>query len=67
MEFVPAFITDETQTSDATSNNGLDINGNSVKTMTLFCFSKDALPLDAQSPTVKYGNSNLRSIVRLVD
>lgn len=66
VEFVAAFITDETQTTAATADNGLQINGNSVKTLTLFTFNRDALPLDARSPTVEY-DENLRSTVRLVD
>jgi hypothetical protein len=66
VEFVAAFITDETQTTAATSDNGIKTNGNSVKVLTLFCFNKEALPLDAQSPTVEYHES-LKSIVRLVD
>ena len=67
LEFVPAFITDETQTTAATADNGVEISGNSVKALTLFCFNKEALPLNAQSPTVTYGSTRLRSIVRLVD
>ena len=68
LEFVPAFITDETQTAGASANNGLQVNGNSVKTMNVFVLSKDALPLDFRAPTVNYNpNGLLRSIVRLVD
>ena len=66
LEFVPAFITDETQSTSASSDNGIQVNGNSVKTLTVFCFNKEALPLSAQSPTVTYGE-HLRSVVRLVD
>ncbi len=41
-DFVPAFITDETTTSEATVNavNGLEINGNSVKVLHVFVFNK---------------------------
>jgi Flp pilus assembly protein TadG len=66
VEFVAAFITDETQTSPASAVNGLETNGNSVTVLTLFCFNKKALPLNAQSPTVTY-SENLPSTVRLVD
>jgi hypothetical protein len=66
VEFVAAFITDETQTTAATADNGLETNGNSVKVLTLFCFNKAALPNNAQSPTVTY-SEYLKSIVRLVD
>ena len=67
LEFIPAFITDETQSATASSDNGLEVNGNSVKVLTVFCFNKEALPLSAQSPTVTYASERLRSIVRLVD
>jgi hypothetical protein len=66
MEFVPGFITDETQTSGATPDNGVVVQGSSVSKLTIFCFNKEALPVDARSGTVSY-NVNLRSIVRLVD
>lgn len=66
MEFVAAFITDETQTTPATAANGLETSGNSVKLLTLFCFNKEALPQNSQSPTVTYSEM-LRSAVRLVD
>ena len=65
LEFVPAFVTDETQATAATSDNGLEISGNSVKVFHVFCFNKDALPLNARTPTTTYGPA-LRSVVRLV-
>jgi Flp pilus assembly protein TadG len=43
-QFVPGFITDETQTTPATSDNGLVIDGNSVKVLKVFTFNRDALP-----------------------
>jgi hypothetical protein len=67
LEFVPAFITDETQSAGPSADNGLQVNGNSVKVMSVFVFNKDALPLPAQSPSVKYNGTLLRSIVRLVN
>ena len=66
LEFVPAFITDETQTAGPSVHNGLEVNGSSVKVMSVFVFDKDALPLDFRAPTVTYGPL-LRSIVRLVN
>jgi len=66
VEFVAAFITDETQTTPATANNGLETSGNKVSVLTLFCFNKEALPQNAQSPTVTY-SPMLKSAVRLVD
>lgn len=66
LEFVPGFITDETQTTPATSANGLQINGNSVKALQTFIFNKDALPIDEQSPTIDYDPVVGGSIVRLI-
>lgn len=65
LDFVAGFITDETQTTAATGQNGLDINGNSVKVMRVFTFNKDALPVEMRSPTIEYTPSG-QSIVRLV-
>lgn len=67
LDFVPAFITDETQTTSASAANGLDINGNSVQTLHVFTFSKDALPIDEQSTSIDYQPLMHQSIVRLVD
>lgn len=72
-EFVPAFITDETQVStasytDATSNNGLVLNGSGqVTSIQVFVFNKQALPIDEQSPTVAFRNDLGQKIGRLVD
>lgn len=65
-DFAPAFITDETQTSAATPSNGLDINGNSVKTLQIFVFNKAALPFDERSPTVDFDEGLNAPAVRLV-
>lgn len=66
LEFVPAFITDETQTTPATAANGLEVNGNSVSVLHTFTFSKAALPIDEQSPTIDYDPVVGGSIVRLI-
>lgn len=77
LDFAPAFITDETQVNDAgaqvgsdnsnaTAANGLQVSGNSVKSMQVFVFNKAALPLDAQTPTVAYSDTYGDSVVRLV-
>jgi hypothetical protein len=66
VDFVPAFITDETQTVPATTTNGLQINGNSVKVIRLFAFNKDALPIDEGSPDADYVETLDRPIVRLI-
>lgn len=65
LDFVAGFITDETQTTAATDQNGLDINGNAVNVMRVFTFNKNALPVEMRSPTIKYQPSG-QSIVRLV-
>jgi hypothetical protein len=66
-DFVPAFITDETQSTAATAANGLDLNGNSVQTLRVYTFNKDALPIDEQSYSVDYDVAVHQSIVRLVN
>ena len=66
-EFVPAFITDETQTTAATAANGTDINGNSVKVLRVFVFNKDALSADAQHNSVHYNPNIGQAVVRLID
>lgn len=66
LDFVPGFLTDETQSSAASASNGLAINGNSVKALQVFVFDKAALPVDAQAPTVAYDADLGPSIVRLV-
>ena len=64
--FVPGFITDETQTTEATSSNGLDLDGNSVKVLHVFTFNRDALPPLEDSRTTDYNASMGGAIVRLV-
>jgi hypothetical protein len=64
--FVPGFITDETQTSGATSSNGLELDGNSVKVLHVFTFNRDALPPLEDSRTTDYNASMGGAIVRLV-
>lgn len=64
--FVPGFITDETQTTGATSANGLEIDGNSVKVLHVFTFNRDALPPLEDSRTTDYSASMGGAIVRLV-
>lgn len=66
VDYVPAFITDETQTAPASAENGLEVDGNSVKVIRLFAFNKAALPPNYQSPDVDYdptlGSGNVRLI-----
>lgn len=54
IDFRPAFITDETATTAATSDNGVTIANNDVKTMKVFFFSYWALPQGAPGPMIDY-------------
>lgn len=69
-QFVPGFITEETQTTgpnDAAGHiNGLTISGNSVKVMSVFTFNRDALPPVEDADTVPYDPTMGGAIVRLV-
>lgn len=65
-QFVPGFITDETQTVAATETNGLEIDGNSVKVLHVFTFNRDALAPIESSETVDYDADIGGGIVRLV-
>jgi len=65
-EFVPGFITDETQTTAATSGNGLEINGNSVSVLHVFTFNRDAIAPRENSTSVTYSPDAGGGIVRLV-
>ncbi|GAA1476050.1 hypothetical protein GCM10009623_04960 [Nocardioides aestuarii] len=66
VEYLPAFITDESTTTAATSNNGLEINGNSVSKLRMFVFNPEALGPDQQSPDIDYdpvlGVANVRLV-----
>jgi len=64
--FVPGFVTDETQTTSATSDNGLEIDGNSVKVLHVFTFNRDALPPLEASHTTEYNPAVGGATVRLV-
>ncbi|VXB77845.1 hypothetical protein [Nocardioides sp. AX2bis] len=69
LDFVPAFITSETTTVNGASTpaeNGVEVNGNSVKVIRLFAFNKDALPVAERSPTTSYRPELGRPLVRLV-
>jgi Flp pilus assembly protein TadG len=65
-QFVPGFITDETQTTGATSTNGLEINGNSISVLHIYTFNSSALPPIENSDTVDYNPDIGGAIVRLV-
>ena len=65
-QFVPGFITDETQTTAPTLANGLEINGNSVSVLKVFTFNRAALPTIETSDTTNYSPSVGGGIVRLV-
>jgi hypothetical protein len=70
--FVPAFLTDETRTSsksstDASSNNGIVLNGGGtqIQSIQLFAFNVAALPVNPNADTVDYQGG--RGVVRLID
>jgi hypothetical protein len=69
-QFVPGFITQETQSSGPVDGsgkiNGLEINGNSVKVLYVFTFNREALSPDEVSDTTEYDPSVGGAIVRLV-
>jgi hypothetical protein len=65
-QFVPGFITDETQTTPATSDNGLVINGNSVSVLKVFTFNRDALPPLEDAGTTEFDPTLGGAVVRLV-
>lgn len=54
IDFRPAFITDETATTPATTDNGVTIANNDVKTMKVFFFNYWALPQGAPGPLIDY-------------
>jgi hypothetical protein len=54
VDFRPAFITDETPTTAATTDNGVTIANNDVKTMKVFFFSYWALPHGTPGPLIDY-------------
>lgn len=69
-QFVPGFITEETQSAgpadDSGHVNGLDINGNSVQVLHVFTFNRDALSPDEVSDTTVFDPAAGGAIVRLV-
>jgi hypothetical protein len=67
VDYLPAFITDEDQVPTAASaDNGLELQGNSVKVIRMFVFNKDALGPDQQSPDIDYDPDLGVANVRLV-
>ena len=66
LDFVPAFITDETQSTAATSTNGLEVNGNSIKVLRLFAFNKAALPPNEQAPETGYDTTIDSPVIHLI-
>jgi hypothetical protein len=70
--FTAAFITDERWDFDnstpvnATSDNGVTIQGQSVSKLTVFTFNSKVLPTNSQSPNVAYNEQIGRPVPRLV-
>lgn len=73
LKFVPGFITDESSTStrttpaytDTTRDNGIQVNGNSIKVLTVFTFNPDALPVQESSPYTAYNAAVGRPTMKL--
>ena len=64
--FAPVFITDETVSTPATIDNGLVLNGGGkLKSMQLFGFNADALPVKPNADTTDY-EIGTRKAVRLI-
>lgn len=66
VDYVPAFLTDQTQAAGPSEHNGLEINGSSVRSVRFFAFNKAALPVGERSPSMEYRTALARPIVRLV-
>lgn len=66
--FAPAFITDETTTTAATSGNGIEMNtgGTQLFGVQIFAFNANALPLKGNAETVEW-TDGARGVTRLVD
>jgi len=54
IDFRPAFITDEASGQNATSDNGVHIEQNDVKTLKVFFFSINSLPHDSGGELIDY-------------
>jgi Flp pilus assembly protein TadG len=54
IDFRPAFITDEAPGSPATTDNGVTIEQNDVKTLKVFFFSINSLPHDGDVPLIDF-------------
>ena len=66
IDFRPAFITDETTTTAATSDNGVTIQQNDVKTLKVFFFSIWAVPNPDGGPLIDFLGVG-RKKIHLVD
>lgn len=66
VDFVPGFITDETALTSATADNGLEVNGNSIESFSIFTFNRAVLPINERGPSEDYDPSVEEAIVRLV-
>lgn len=66
LDFVAGFITDETQSTAATSANGLTISGQKLTELRIYIFNKDALPPESTQDTTEYTDAIGQPVVRLV-
>jgi hypothetical protein len=53
-DFVPAFVTSETQLDGPSTTNGFAVRGHSITSLQLFVFNAEALPLDPRAPSVDH-------------
>ncbi|GAA1925956.1 TadE/TadG family type IV pilus assembly protein [Nocardioides marmoribigeumensis] len=67
-QFAPVFLTDETLTSGATADNGVQMNtgGTQVFAVQVFAFNYNAIPVDPDGEDVEWFDGG-RAVVRLVD
>jgi Flp pilus assembly protein TadG len=64
--FAPVFLTDESRTAGATSDNGIQTNGGGqIQQIKLFAFSPRALPVKPNAETVDYDGT--RGVLRLIN
>lgn len=66
IDYVAGFITDEVNGCDETASNGVTTSGNSLKSIRLFAFNKNALNVSDRSPNHHYNPTIGRALVRLI-
>jgi hypothetical protein len=64
--YVAGFITDEDYGTEATSSNGLTLNGNSVATIRVFVFNASTIINDPNNPDQEYNPALGKPVIRLI-